>query len=303
MKIAVFEKTNFSKNQISQLEKIGQVDFYDGLTDEKAASLAPDYDVVVVNWIDPNPFILNMKPGSLVALLSTGYGWITNMEEAAKKGIRVANIPGYSTEAVAQHLLGLLLGVTKNIFPSLNMSKYNNTGFELQGKTVGIIGLGHIGSRFAEIMNFFGANLITYNRNRKNSPIAKDVSLDELLSQSDVICVTCSNNEESTNLINMTNYSKIKHGSILIGSTWGIAEENTIIKALNDGNLSYVSCDAAIEANNSKVSSELNALLGKRVFLTPHIAYNTSESEQRLLDICVNNIVSFANGIPANLVN
>ena len=78
MKIAVLEKTNFSEDQFAKLEKIGSVDCFDGLTDEQAASVAPNYDVVVVNWIDPSPFLLKMHPGSMVALLSTGFGWIQN---------------------------------------------------------------------------------------------------------------------------------------------------------------------------------------------------------------------------------
>ncbi len=304
MKIAILEATNFSDEQIAKLEKVGEVDYYDNPTDEQLCVIAPQYDVVVVNWIDPSPFILKMKTNSLIALLSTGYGWIQHMKEAKEKEIYVSNIPNYCTEAVSQHLLGLLLGVSKKIFPALTALQYGVPGFELQGKTIGVIGLGHIGSRFSEIMQFFGANVITYNRHKKNSPLAKDVTLEELLSSSDVICVTCANNEDSKNMINVNNYGLIKRGAILIGSTWGIIEDKAVVEAVKDGTISSVAFDAALEAN-SEVAPDMSRLVMEKqqVFLTPHIAYNTFESEKRQLDICVNNIISFANGSPINVVN
>ncbi len=298
-KLAILEKTNFSVCQMQKLKESFIVDTFDNLTQDEANEIAPSYDVVVVNWLDPTPFILNMKKGSLVALLSTGYGWITNLKKARERGVLVANIPGYSTEAVAEHLLGLLLGISKNIFATLNVSDNHIVGSELKDKTIGVIGLGNIGKRFAEIMNFFGATVITYNRSKKNSKIAKDVSLDELLTRSDVVCITCSVNDSSKNLINDSNIKTIKKGAILIGSTWGIVEEQALATAIYSGIISAVSFDVAIEAND-KIS---NALKQGKVYFTPHIAYNTLESEVRQLDICVENIVGFINGKELNIVN
>ena len=302
MKIAILEKTNFTTEQINKLKSYGTVDFYDSLTQDQANCLAPNYDIVVVNWLDPTPFLLDMKPGSLVALLSTGYGWISNLSEAREKNVLVSNIPAYSTEAVAEHLLGLLLGVTKNIFPTLNSKDNTIVGSELRNKTVGIIGLGNIGSRFAEILNFFGTKVITYNRRKKGSPLAEDVTLEELLETSDVICITCSVNNESRNLINLNNYEKIKKGAIIIGSTWDIVEEDALVKGINDNTISCVSFDAAIEGSGV-LSKEFLDVSKDRIFLTPHIAYNTAESEKRQLDICLDNIVSFVSGIQKNIVN
>lgn len=300
MKIGILEKTNFSEEQISKLRNVGKVDFYEGLSQDEANKIAIDYDVVIVNWLDPTPFIMNMKPGSLIALLSTGYGWITNIKEAYEKKIYVTNIPGYSTEAVAEHLLGMLLGVSKNIFSTLNTTNNNIVGFELKNKVVGIIGLGNIGSRFAEIMNFFGAEVITYNRTKKNNPIVKDVSLNELLEQSDVICISCSVNDDSKNMINLNNIKNIKQESIIIGSTWGIIENNAMLFAVKNNIVRAISLDAAVEGGNG-VEEEIKKYCNK-IFLTPHIAYNTIESENRQLDICINNIVNYIKGTPQNIV-
>lgn len=300
MKIAVLEKTNFSMEQIKKMQAVGEVDFFEELSQEQANEIAPQYDVVVVNWLDPTPFLLNMKPGSMVALLSTGYGWITNIGEAYTKNILVSNIPNYSTEAVAEHLLGMLLGVSKNIFSTINTENNGRIGFELGGNTVGIIGLGNIGLRFAEIMNFFGAKIITYNRHPKNIEIATDVPLSELLECSDIICVTCAVNESSKNLINKSNYNKIKKGAVVIGSTWGIIDDSIIPDLLNRDIVSSISFDAAVEGD-SKISLGLEQYK-EQIFFTPHIAYNTFESEMRQLDICVNNVLAFVEGHPRNIV-
>ena len=300
MKIAIMEKTNFSDEQVNKLKSLGDVDLYVDLSQEDANEIAPKYDVVIVNWLDPTPFLLKMRPGSMVALLSTGFGWITNLQEAQMKKISVSNIPQYSTEAVAEHLLGLLLGMSKDIFPALLKSRTTQQGFELKNKVVGIIGLGKIGSRFAEIMNFFDAKVITYNRNKKNSSLAQDVSLETLLAESDIICITCSSNESSKNMINVENCNRIKKGCVIIGSTWNIIDENVLLNLLKSNNISSASFDAAVEGAGC-VSKELESV--KDLFLTPHIAFNTKEAEKRQLEICISNIESFIRGSPKNIIN
>jgi glycerate dehydrogenase len=309
-KITVLEKTNFNAEQKARLASLGNVEYLEYGEDiplPVACEKTKDSDVVVVNWIDPSPFLLSMKPTSLVELLSTGYGWIQNMPEAKKKGTLVANIPAYSTEAVAEHVFGLLLGISKRIFAQLSNEKDDGIqGFELANKTIGIIGMGSIGTRFAEIVNFFGANIITYNRNKKNNPIAKDVSLDELLSASDIICITPSVNDQSRSLINDSNMGLMKNGVIVVGSTWDIVSESALIKLIN-GKKGIAAFDAALEGRqsiNADVKKAFDAFVTeKKLFLTPHSAYNTIEAEVRQLDICISNIEHFLRGNPQNIIN
>lgn len=305
-KIAIMEKVNFNQAQIARLKNLGQVDFYENLSDTEANRIAPQYDITVVNWVDPTPYLLNMRPGSLVALLSTGFGWINNIAEAHAKGIYVSNIPGYSTEAVSEHLLGLLLGVSKRIFTLIGVEKDDGVqGFEIPGKTVGVIGLGNIGTRFAQIVSFFGANVITYNRTQKHSSYAKDVSLDELMTQSDIIVITPSVNSESKGLVNESNCGAVKEGSVIIGSTWNIITEGALIKLLSCKNV-VAAFDEAMEGKQSisgDVKKALNEFVTqKKLFFTPHCAYNTIEAEIRQLDICVANIERFLEGNSQNIV-
>lgn len=309
-KITVLEKINFSAEQRVRLATLGDVEYYDYGEDipvSVACEKTKDSDVVVVNWIDPSPFLLSMKPNTLVELLSTGYGWIQNMPEAKKKGTLVANIPAYSTEAVAEHVLGLLLGVSKRIFAQLSNSKDDGVqGFELANKTVGIIGMGCIGTRFAEMVSFFSANVITYNRTAKNNPIAKDVSLEELLSTSDIICITPSVNDQSRSLINDGNIALVKERAVLVGSTWDIISETALVKLLADKKV-VAAFDAALEGRQT-ISADVNKALDgytaeKKLFLTPHSAYNTAEAAVRQLDICISNIEQFLQGNPQNIVS
>jgi len=220
--------------------------------------------------------------------------------------IYVSNIPGYSTEAVSEHLLGLLLGISKRIFAQINRSNDDGiAGFELSKKTVGIIGLGNIGLRFAQMMNFFGATVLTYNRTQKNNNFAKDVALNDLLTSSDIICITPSVNDQSRALINDNNCEVMKDGIVIIGSTWDIITETSLVKTIKEKK-AIAAFDAALEGKQS-ISGELKKVFdelitGNKLFLTPHSAYNTVEAGIRQLDICVSNIEHFLKGSPHNIV-
>jgi len=317
MKITVLEKVSFSVEQKRRLSDLvsgdGIVEYYEyeeDIEQDVALEKVKGSDVVVVNWIDPSSFILSMKPHSLLALLSTGYGWIQNLQEARANDILVSNIPAYSTEAVAEHIFGLVLAYNRKIMLSSNWSKLDVfrqsddmslVGTELKNKTLGIIGLGNIGTRIAEIAAVFGMNIITYNRTRKNSSFVADVTLEELLSKSDIVCISCPLNNQSKRLINTSNIGYIKHGAVLVGATWGVVDEIALKSALELGQISGVAFDLALEG-----AEKLNCieLLERKDFLcTFHNAFNTIEAEKRQLDICIDNIEAFFNGNTKNIIN
>lgn len=326
MKITILEHVPFSNEQKNRLSKIGDVSYFEYGEDiplDTAIKKTKDSDVVVVNWIDPSPFILSLKKPSLVALMSTGYGWIKHLKEARESGILVSNIPAYSTEAVAEHIFGLLLSYTKKINISSNWTRPNKSepivssmfghsiiippykpsliGTELKGKTLGIIGFGNIGSRIAEIAKAFNMNIITYNRNKKNSNLATDASLDELLAQSDVICITCPLNDQSQKMINSKNIGLIKKSAILTGATWGIVDESALLKALESEQIGGVAFDVALEGSEKIEHDEL--LSHPKFLCTKHNAYNTFEAAERQRDICIDNIEAFSNRNEHNIVN
>jgi glycerate dehydrogenase len=311
-KINILGKVAFSVGHQERLAEIAKnynlvVEYHDcdrRIVSEEVLTKIKDSKVVVVDWVDPSPFILSLESGTLVSLLSTGYGWIKNLEAAKKNGVLVSNIPEYSTDAVAEHIFGLLLAYSKKIIFTSNWSKKfspNLIGFQLKGKTLGIIGLGNIGTRVAEIAKALKMNVITFNRTKKDKPIARDVELNELLSTSDVVCVTCSLNEQSRNMINRENILAIKRGAVITGATWGVIEELALKQALDSGRISAVALDVALEGSDELQNKEL--LSHENFFCTFHNAYNTVEATKVQADTCLDNIERFLIGKPQNIIN
>ena len=312
MKIVVLEKKEMSEAQKIRLEKCGQVEYYfnDSTTDEsqsKAKERAKGADVAIVDWVDPSDFILSMKNSSLVALMSTGYAWIQHREEARKNGCLIANIPGFATEAVAEHIIGLIFSCSRKIMIGDReireglKTRGTLRGFELKGKKAGIIGLGNIGKRVAEILQFFGMEIITYNRTQKNALEIKNVPLNTLLSESDVICVTCSMNKESENMITYDNLKLLKHNSVVVGTTWGVVKTDDIPKFMKERNDVLFGFDAAFEGTDINLKKDI--LSQQNIVLTPHIAFDTDESLVRQVDICIDNIEAFVVGKEKNIIN
>jgi lactate dehydrogenase-like 2-hydroxyacid dehydrogenase len=262
----------------------------------------------VVDWLDPNGFLENMKPNSLLALMSTGYSWV-DVKKARSLGISVANIPGYAAEAVAEHLFGLILCVLRKIINSdyaVRKGKWEEGKFrvwELNGKTLGIIGLGRIGRRMAEIGQGFGMKVITYNRTPKNLPGVKEVGLQELLKESDVISINCDINPTSRKLIGQKEFDLMKPTAIIVSATWDVIELPALIDALKKKKIWGVGLDVAVEAVTEKFKLPEELLKLDNVVLTAHTAYNTQESQIRRVDICIDNIESFLKGKPKNIVN
>jgi phosphoglycerate dehydrogenase-like enzyme len=228
MKTVVLEKIEMTDEQVSRMEQLGEVERFDSSTDEECQQRIKGADVVVVDWIDPSPFILSMKSPSLLALMSTGYSWIQHRTEARGKGILISNIPGYATEAVAEHLIGLALCVARQTMigdRGIRAGKKEKgylRGIELKGRRIGIIGLGRIGKRVGEISRCLGMDVITYNRHPKSCEDIRDMSLNELLSTSDVICVSCPLNDDSKGMLNKERLKLLKSDAILVGATWDV---------------------------------------------------------------------------------
>lgn len=307
MKIVVLEKIEMSEVQKERLEKLGQVEYFDGSTKSEAVVRVKGADVVVVNWVDPSDFISSMKNPSLIALMSTGYAWIEHREEARKNGCLISNIPGFATEAVAEHIVGLIFSCSRKIMIGdrevRDGSKTRGTlrGFELSGKKAGIIGLGNIGKRVAEILKFFGMEIITYNRNPKNVSGIKDVPLNTLLSESDIVCVTCSMNKDSENMITCDKLKLLKHNSVIVGTTWGVVKTNDIPKFMTERNDVLLGFDAAFEGED--INLKKGILSQQNIVLTPHIAFDTDEALIRQIDICIENIEAFIDGKEKNIIN
>lgn len=306
MNVVVLEKIEMTDEQKKILNKLGKVEIYNNSTLKQSIKRVKDAEIVIIDWIDPNGFLKYMKKGSLLALMSTGYNWI-DIKKARSLSVSIANIPGYAGEAVAEHLFGLILAVLRKItigdkvIKGGGWQKKQVQGFELKNKILGIIGLGKIGLRMAEIGRCFGMEIISYDPALKNLAHIKQVNLSKLLKESDVISINCDLNETSRNLIGKKELNLLKPTAIIVSATWDIIILQDLIKVLKNKKIFGAGLDVAIEGKKANLPK--NILKLDNIVLTPHIAYFTEESQIRRVDILLKNIKSFIRKNPKNIIN
>ena len=301
-KIYFLEYFNFSDKQLERLNKLGEVKMLDNASKKEIAEAEKKADVIVVDWIDPTDIIVKMKKGSFVCLPFTGYGWISTLQKALDNGVTISNTPNYSTNAVAEHHLALMLACAKNVAQcDAGLKKGNvptNKNIELSGKTVGIIGLGHIGFRLSELLKAFNVKLLTANDVVKNVEGVKDVKLETLLKTSDFVCVTCALNDETKNMLSERQLKMMKKDAILTVTTGGVVNLADLEKVLGKGRLFGVGLEEFMDMN--EVPETL--INNPKVTCTFHRAYNTVEAEENRLNMCIDNIEAFLKGKPINKI-
>ncbi|HOI97665.1 MAG TPA: 2-hydroxyacid dehydrogenase [Candidatus Pacearchaeota archaeon] len=306
MKIVVLEKIDFTDAQKQRLNSLGDVSYYALSSEEECGERVKGADAVIIDWLDPNSFLSEMENPSLLALMSTGYSWI-DIKRARSLGISVSNVPDYATEAVAEHIIGLMFAVArKTMVGDKEIKKGNKNkgylqGIEVAGRKAGIIGLGHIGSRVAQILTCLGAEVSGYDINSKNVAGVKNASLEQLLENSDFVFVTCSLNESSKSLLTTDRLKLMKKDAILLGTTWGVVDLTALIEILENDLIYGAGFDVSIEEDDIVLPKEFTEL--DNVVLTPHIGYNTKEARKKQADICISNIEQYLKGKTSNIVN
>ena len=266
----------------------------------------------------------------LIATRSTGYGHL-DLAYCKEKEITVVNVPSYGAHTVAEHTFALILALSRKLIPSVEKTKRGDfslgglRGFELFGKTLGVVGAGNIGKTVIHIARGFGMNVIVYTRTKHASLQKQGVSfvdsLDELLLVSDIVTLHVPDISETHHIINMQNISKFKKGSILINTArGGLVETQAMLEGLDKDILQAVGIDVLEEECNLKEERELitsdflqkcdlktqllnHILLTKeKVIITPHNAFNSTEALNQILQITISNIKSYLDNNPQNLV-
>ncbi|MCC7570229.1 hypothetical protein KO465_02695 [Candidatus Micrarchaeota archaeon] len=210
-----------------------------------------------------------------------------------EKGIVLTNIPGYATESVAELTISALLNISRQTHDAMNFVKKGNWGFEnflgweLNGKTLGIIGLGRIGKRVAEIAQGFGMNILHYSKAEEKSPY-KFVELDELLKRSDVVSLHCKLTDETKNILNNSNLKLMKKGAVLLNSARMELVDLETLYDLSKQNRIFVWFDELQDEKWRKKFQKLN-----NIYLTPDYGWMTKEAQQRVRKLTLNNIKSF----------
>lgn len=235
-----------------------------------------------------------------LALSTTSYGWI-DLKYFRKRQIPVCNIPGYSRESVAEHTLALMLGLAKRIMVSDRQTQRGEyklgMGFELKDKTLGIIGLGNIGSRVAELALGIGMKVIAFNRSPRKQPGVKMVSLKQLLQQADAISLHVIDSEATKHIINAKTLKLMRKGVIIVNTVGREAvNELDMAQAIKSGKI-YAYAYEAEDLVHTPLAKLENAV-GIKGF-----GWYTKEALERLTQIWVDNIVAIAKGKPQHVVN
>lgn len=317
MKIVVLDGYTENPGDLSWegLESLGELVVYDRTPVELIQERIGDAEIVITNKTPITAKTISMCQNiKYIGVLATGYN-VIDVDAAREKGIPVCNIPTYGTTAVAQMVFALLLEVCHHVgahSASVKAGDWTNNQdwcywnyplIELTGKTMGIIGFGRIGQATAKIATAMGMKVLAYDEYPSESGKAygEYVSLDELLSKSDVISLHCPLFPSTKGIINKETIDKMKDGVIIINTSRGpLVNEDDLAQALKQGKV-YA---AAVDVVSTEPIKEENPLLGcYNSIITPHIAWAPKESRQRLMDIAIDNVRAFIEGTPINVVN
>jgi glycerate dehydrogenase len=301
------------------LEKLGNCRIYDRTAPADIISRAADAEIVLVNKVIMNRRELEQLPRlKYIGVLATGYN-VVDVTAAKERGITVTNIPAYSTASVAQQVFAHLLNLTMHVAPHAQAVRSGRWGnsvdfcfwdfplIELQDLTLGIIGCGRIGQETAKIARAFGMKVIGCGRNAASSAAVRApdsaiemVPLDTLFKNADVITLHCPLTAGNRQMINAGKLSLMKKNALLINTSRGaLIDETALADALNNG----IIAGAGLDVLSSEPPAPDNPLLtAKNCSITPHIAWATLASRQRLLNTAVENIQNFLNGTVKNQV-
>ena len=317
MKIVVLDGYTLNPGDISwnNLRQLGEVIIYDRTSAEKIIERSKDAEILLTNKTPLDAATLSQLPLlQYIGVLATGYN-VIDISKAIELGITVSNVPGYGTDSVVQLTFALLLELCNHVqehsdvvrngkwsrSPDFSFWDYPLT--ELAGKTIGIIGFGNIGKKVADIATAFGMNILATSRTQTDQSGRskfKWVHIDDLLVNSDVVTLHCPLLPETKGLINKVSLQKMKRSAFLLNTSRGpLVVDKHLAEALNNG----IIAGAGLDVLSMEPPRENNSLFkAKNCIITPHIAWATKESRQRLMNIAVDNVKAFNNGNSVNVV-
>jgi len=316
MKIVVLDGYTLCPGDLDleALGGLGEVAFYDRTPQTEIAGRIGDAQIVLTNKARITREVMDACPGMrYIGVLATGYN-VVDIPAAVERGIVVTNVPAYSTQAVAQHTMALLLASASRVSvydarvkqgdwcASPDFCFYAGAMQELSGKTMGIIGFGSIGQAVARAAQAFGMRVIVYTRTMR--PGVGDVayvSLDELLHESDVISLHCPLTEQTQGILGEAAIAAMKPGVQVINTARGpLVDEKAMADALERGKVACYMADVLSTEPPAKDNPLLHA---PNTILTPHVAWAPLQTRVRLRDIAVENVSAFLKGAPLNVVS
>ena len=314
MKICVLDGYTENPGDLSWdwLSAHGEYTVYDRTPAELIYERAKGCDIIITNKTPLRTELLEKLPDiKYIGLLSTGFN-IVDWEYCKEKGIPVCNVPSYSTSAVAQLTFALILEHTNAVALHSNSVRSGEWSsckdfcywkaplYELDGKTLGIIGFGKIGKAVAKIASTFGMRVLASTNHPAPFGDVEFVEKDELLAKSDFVSLHCPLTVQTDGMVNADFLSKMKKNAVLINTSRGqVINENDLANALKNG----IIAGAGLDVLSTEPPAKDNPLLGiENCFITPHIAWAGYETRERLMSVVRENLNAFMNGIPQNVV-
>ena len=297
-------------------KELGELTVYDRTAPEDVLERAKGAQVILTNKVLITAELMDQLPElRYIGVLATGYN-VVDIPAARRHGIVVTNIPAYSTMSVAQMVMAHMLNITNQVALHSEAVKQgewqHNKDFsfsltpliELDGKTLGIVGLGNTGTATALIAQRFGMRILAYSSKSSEAlqqmGIEKAESYEQLFREADVLSLHCPLTEETHHLVNTERLSWMKPTAILINTGRGpLVDEAALAAALNEGRIMAAGVDVLEEEPPRKGSPLITA---RNCYITPHIAWATKAARTRLLNIALENIRAFLNGKPQNVV-
>lgn len=315
MRIVVTDGYTLNPGDLSwaPIEALGPLTVYDRTVPGEIVERCREAEIILTNKA---PFaketLLQLPQLKLISVLATGYN-VIDVQAAKEKNIVVCNVPGYGTASVAQHAFALLLALTNRVAEhsaSTARGEWQRAKdwcytvaplTELDGKIIGIVGLGNIGQRAARIAQAFGMKVVYYNPSKKENDFAEYRTLEELFAESDAVSLHCPLKPENHQFVNAALLHRMKSSAFLINTARGpLMHEQDLADALNND----VIAGAALDTLSTEPPSPDNPLLtAKNCIVTPHIAWMSKEARQRIMRITAENIKAFLGGKPVNAVN
>lgn len=288
------------------------ISYYDSTPEESIMERIQGAQAVFVNRTPLSAAVFASPALRFVGTFGTGYNHI-DLDAAQKAGVTVCNVPAYSTHAVAQHTISLLLNICcqtaahdrylkQTGWDSLNDPALVNRGsFELLGKTLGLIGYGDIARQVGRIARALGMEVLAYRRNPVWEADVTFVSLETLLEQSHVVSLHCPLTPQTTKLIGRDAIARMRQGAVLLNTARGAVLDSEAVKeALDSGKLFM----AGIDVFDREPTGDAHPLAAHaRVIATPHIAWAPDETRARVLRISAENLLAFLRGTPQNVVS
>lgn len=292
---------------MSRFDAFGEVVKYDFSTTEETRERTRDADIIILNKVRVNEESIgearNLK---LVCVTATGTNNL-DKEYLAQRGIQWRNVAGYSTESVAQHTFAMLFYLLEHLdyydnyvkeekyVGDVSFTHFDHVYHELWGKTWGIVGLGNIGRRVADIAKMFGCRVIYYSTSGKNSqPGYERVGFEELLQTSDIVSVHAPLTPMTENLMNAEAFSKMKESAVFLNLGRGqIVDEQALCDALTRGKIAAAGLDVLVQEPMSP-ENPLRAIKdSEKLLITPHIAWASVEARTRLMEIIAGQIEEY----------